>query len=414
MAAIPRDPTFDASLAFAREGYRFIPNRCRRLGSDAFETRIGLKRAVCMQGAEAAALVYSDRFTRRQAVPRPMLALLQDIGSVAGLDGAAHRHRKQMFLSLMAPDAVARLVALTEAEARRATTRWERAGEVVLLEAVEAVLCRAVSAWSGVPLSVEEAPRRAADLSAMIDGSGSLGPRYALGHVARRRTERWLARIVRGMRDGALAAPADSAAAVIVRHRELDRRPLDDRVAVVELLNVLRPTVAVARFVMWAALALHRHPAARELVASGGEDERRWFVQEVRRFYPFFPAVAARAREEFEWRGRGFSVRQWVLLGLFGTNHDERIWGDPGVFRPERFRDWDGDPFTLIPQGAGLHAETHRCPGEEITIALLALWTRMLTNELRYVVPEQDLRVDLARVPAQPASRFVIRNVRLA
>ena len=30
--------------------------------------------------------------------------------------------------------------------------------------------------------------------------------------------------------------------------------------AAVELLNVLRPTVAVDRFIVFAALALHRHP----------------------------------------------------------------------------------------------------------------------------------------------------------
>lgn len=38
----------------------------------------------------------------------------------------------------------------------------------------------------------------------------------------------------------------------------------------------------------------------------------------------------------------------------------------------------------------------------------------MLAAEMTYVVPRQDLRVDLSRVPAVPASRFVIRRVRPA
>jgi fatty-acid peroxygenase len=37
---------------------------------------------------------------------------------------------------------------------------------------------------------------------------------------------------------------------------------------------------------------------------------------------------------------------------------------------------------------------------------------RLLATEMQYDVPEQDLRIDLSRMPAIPKSRFVIRNVR--
>lgn len=36
-----------------------------------------------------------------------------------------------------------------------------------------------------------------------------------------------------------------------------------------------------------------------------------------------------------------------------------------------------------------------------------------LVNGMAYDVPEQDLRIDLSRMPAIPESRFVVRNVRL-
>jgi fatty-acid peroxygenase len=36
----------------------------------------------------------------------------------------------------------------------------------------------------------------------------------------------------------------------------------------------------------------------------------------------------------------------------------------------------------------------------------------VLTVEVRYDVPEQDLAVDWSRIPAIPAGRFVITNVR--
>ena len=110
MASIPRDRSFDSTLALLREGYDFIPSRCRRLQSDLFATRLMLRRAVCISGEDAARMFYQpDRFTRRRALPPTALRLLQDKGSVALLDGSAHRRRKAMFMSLMNPEQLQRL-----------------------------------------------------------------------------------------------------------------------------------------------------------------------------------------------------------------------------------------------------------------------------------------------------------------
>ncbi len=179
-----------------------------------------------------------------------------------------------------------------------------------------------------------------------------------------------------------------------------------------ELINVLRPVVAVARFVIFAALALHEHPECRQKLLDVGDDYLEPFVQEVRRFYPFFPFVGGRVRDEFDWRGRHFAKGRWVLLDLYGTNHDARIWGDPQVFRPDRFRRWDGSAFAFIPQGGGDYYTDHRCAGEWITIELVKRAVRLLTESMSYEVPEQDLRIELSRMPAIPKSRFVISDVR--
>lgn len=40
----------DSTLALLSEGYAFVPRRCERYGSDVFETRLMLTRAVCMMG----------------------------------------------------------------------------------------------------------------------------------------------------------------------------------------------------------------------------------------------------------------------------------------------------------------------------------------------------------------------------
>ena len=134
-------------------------------------------------------------------------------------------------------------------------------------------------------------------------------------------------------------------------------------------------------------------------------------MQEVRRLYPFFPFAAAKVKKEFEWNGYLFPEGRKVLLDLYGTNHDERIWNEPDKFYPERFIDWSGDPFTFIPQGGGDHYQNHRCAGEWITIEIMKSAVNFLVREIKYDVPVQDLSIKLSQMPAIPKSRFVINNV---
>lgn len=136
---------------------------------------------------------------------------------------------------------------------------------------------------------------------------------------------------------------------------------LSPRVAAVEVLNVLRPTVAVAVYVAFVAVALHDHPADREHIAAGDDNIVEPFVQEVRRFHPFFPFIGARVRADFEWRGHRFPAGTKTLLDFYGTNHDPRLWDEPGAFRPERFVARTMDPFELIPQDGADHHTQHRC-----------------------------------------------------
>ena len=55
------------------------------------------------------------------------------------------------------------------------------------------------------------------------------------------------------------------------------------------------------------------------------------------------------------------------------------------------------------PTGVGDVATGHRCPGELIAVELLALTLRRLSR-LGATLPDQDLEVDLRRMPTRPAS----------
>lgn len=412
MPPIPRDPSFDSTLALPLDGYAFIMKRQARLQSDLFETRLLLQKTICMSGAEAARLFYdNERFVRKGAMPRRIQLTLIGRGGVQGLDGDAHRARKRLFMALMTPESIARLLALTAAEWGRALPSWEQRRRVVLFDELQPILCRAACRWAGVPLLEEEVGRRTAEMAAMIDGAGGIGLRHWRARRARRRAEAWARTRIEAIRADRLPAEPESAAARIAAHRDPRGKLLPSQIAAVELLNIVRPIVAVARFITFAALALHEHPVERERLARD-DAYLEQFVHEVRRYYPFFPFAAARTARAFEWKGYRFPKGRRVLLDLYGTNHDPRLWPEPDVFRPERFAGWKGDPFTLIPQGGGNYYANHRCAGEQITVQLMKLAVRLLVTKIAYNVPRQDLRVRLSRIPTLPSSRFVIEGVR--
>jgi len=415
MSNLPSDPNPDSTVALLSQGYTYISRRCRHFRSDVFKTRLMFYPAVCMLGEEAARIFYEpDRFTRKRAMPPTALMLLQGLGSVQVMDGEAHRWRKRMFMSIMTPTNIRELDDLTADQWRAHIEKWQGMDEVRLLPEAQDILFRAVARWAGVPLSDQDARQWTRAFAAMVDGAGAIGPRNWRGMLLRARAERWVRSIIEDVRAGTLKVSEACALHVIAWHRDQTGKLLDSRVAAVELINILRPTVAIAWYVTFAALALHQYPECRQALAAGDDGDLERFVQEVRRFYPFFPTVGGRVQRPFDWRGHHFAKGAWVLLDIYGTNHDPRIWGDPQVFRPDRFRHWNGSPSSLIPQGGGDFDHGHRCAGEWITIALMKTAVRMLTAGMRYDVPKQDLYIDLSRMPARPESRFVIRNVRRA
>ena len=401
---------FDSSVAFWREGYTFVSRRCERLGVDAFRTRIMLEPVVCMRGREAAEIFYGpgNRFTRQRAMPTSVLRLLQDEGSVQSLDGEPHRWRKALFSTMLGPEAVDNARRMFTAALRAGYPRW-RGKEVVLHAAMREVLVRFSLAWAGVPASDVDIRLRSEELCAMVDKAGSIGPVNWWARYLRNRCETWAKGVILAYRDGELPGAEGGALAAIATHTDPRGVSLEPGIAAVELLNILRPTVAIANFIVFAVLALARHPAWRAAFAEGADDDVRPFVQEVRRVYPFFPVIAGRVRDAFDWRDHAFKSGDWVMLDLYGTNHDPEIWSDPQAFVPERFRDWAGDPFTLIPQGGGDAATSHRCPGEDLTVALTGEAVRFFSRDVDYRVPVQDMSIALNRMPALPKSGVILK-----
>jgi fatty-acid peroxygenase len=393
-----------------RDGYRFISGECDRAGSDITQVRVLGVPVVLMRGPAAARLFYSDRLQRHGASPQRLHRTLLGQGTVQGLDGERHHRRKAMFLSLLDPDRVEPLAAELARQWRHRLPSWELRQQVVLFDEVGELLCAAVCRWAGMPLPDSDISRRTRQIHALIDGPAAVGPRYWRARVARWTTQRWAAGVLNGVRTGTVPATDGSVLRTVAFHTDTDGTLLDARTAAAELLNVLRPVVAVDRFIAFAAVALQQHPQWRQRVATS-EDDLDAFVQEVRRYYPFFPAVVGKAKAGFDWHGEHVPAGRRVVLDLYGTDHHPGSWSHPEVFDPDRFTHWADDRYTLIPQGGGKHATGHRCPGEWAVLALMRTAVRILSTDMTYQLPEQDLTVRLNRLPAQPESRVRLTHI---
>jgi fatty-acid peroxygenase len=400
----------DGSFKLLLEGYAYAARRRRELDTDAFQTRLGGRRALVLGGsADAVQLFYDEtRLERQGAVPGPVRRALFGRGAVHGLDGPAHKRRKAMFLELLTPAAAAYI-------AKGAGNRWRAVlatgpvDELQLFDEAAAIHTESVRAWAGIPAAATY-PDLAADLVNIVDGFGSFGRRHLRAARSRRRANRWARALVADVRAGSLAPPEDSALSHISRHRTEDGELLTEQVAGVELLNIIRPTVAVAWLVAFAAVTLHAHPELEVVVRSGGEATLESFAQEVRRLCPFVPMLAARARQDFDWRGQPIRRGQRIVLDVYGTLHDPQLWVEPEAFDAGRFIAQPRDPDVLIPQGGG-PKDGHRCPGERIAVELVKVAVQWLTD-VSYDVPDQDLRMPLNRMPTRPRSGVVLTRLR--
>jgi fatty-acid peroxygenase len=392
----------DLAWSLLRHGYDAIAvDRTARRGADDYESRMLGRRALVVRSREGARAFYDESLVRRRgAVPPPLAWLLFGRGAIHGLDAPEHGHRKSMFLEILTPDRLPSLVEGLRAVLHERVATWP-GRDVVLHDELVRAYGRAVLEWAGVPLTGEAADARSRQLAAMVDGFGFAGPAYARAWRARSAANRWARRLVEDVRAHRLDVAPGTALEEIARSR------LPARVAGVELLNVLRPTVAVAWLGTFAALRLSQHPGLRPLLAeAGGARDRFAFAQEVRRTTPFVPALAGRVSRSAQVAGWAGRKGDRIVLDVLGIDHDPGRWPEPELFDPARFSEADPGAFDLVPQGGGSPAAGHRCPGESMTLALLEVTLRVLAP-VEYTLA--DATVDRSRIPTLPGDGLLLR-----
>lgn len=413
---IPRVRGWTHDARLLANPYRHLSALMAARDSDAIQLRLMGEPTLCIAGGEAAAFFYDNqRIRRRGAAPEPLRATLFGKGGVQGLDDFAHRHRKGMFLDMLSPPSVAALVATTRREWLAALQRWQHLETLSLYPALQTVLALAVCEWAGLPLGTADGPQRTAQLVSMFDDAArSLGG-HLRARLQRAAAEAWVRRYIEAVRAGRLVPEPHSALALAARHRDEHGRELPAQVAAVELINVLRPVVAVSLYLVFVAHALDAHAGwATRLRQRGQRQEALHFVQEVRRHYPFFPLLAGRTRADQRWRGADVPGGMRVILDVYGSNHSRRDWADPDVFLPERWRAFPMQPPpAFVPQGGAQVALGHRCPGEDVTVQLMLLALDLYLFHMRYEPDPHRPPLDFGRLPALPEGGMRIRQPRL-
>ena len=367
------------------------------------------KEVIAIYGKKAAEIFYDPQnFKREGAMPEVVLNTLFGQGGVQTLDGEEHRHRKNTFMDLMTPE---RIDAYHDILDKKMTAAFEaEQGTFDLFSLSRRVLFAAVTEWAGInldDLSEEEIDDLSKYQISMISTSFTSPGEHIKGISDRKKSEKWAQRLIKEARENPVPGKEDVALYAFAEATDLEGELLPVEVAAVELLNIIRPTLALT---VWAALMGHALFSQDDIYNELKGDFDRLqdsFIQELRRYYPFFPMLPAISLREVEVDGYTIPKDSWVALDIYGTDHDPRHIENPEIFKVDRYVDNAKDisyeeEYEMIAQGGGDFRSMHRCAGEWITLHTLRVLSDHLVNKFDFTIPDQDFEIALDQFPTYP------------
>ncbi|KAL2338229.1 hypothetical protein Fmac_012675 [Flemingia macrophylla] len=91
-----------------------------------------------------------------------------------------------------------------------------------------------------------------------------------------------------------------------------------------------------------------------------------------------------------------------AMVNMWAITHDQEVWSDPQVFKPERFVNAEkdtrvdinimGSDLRLAPFGSGRRV----CPGKALGLATVELWLAMLLQNFQWLPADSSAVVDLS------------------
>lgn len=397
------------------EGYLLLSELRKEAKAPVVKARLLNKEVIAIYGKEAAKKFYDPRnFKREGAMPKIVLKTLFGENGVQTLDGQAHEHRKTIFMDLMTPKRMEEYHRILDKNLTRKLDRQQ--GQFELFDLAKDVLFCSICEWAGIDLSQltkKEVDQLAEYQISMISSAVTNPATHIKGIDNRKKSEKWAQSLIENARINPVAGKEDVALYAFAKatddHGEL--LPID--VAAVELLNVIRPTVALTVWIALMGHALFSRPDIYQRLHAEFDQLKDSFIQEMRRYYPFFPMLPAFAIQDVEVDGYLIPKDSWVVLDLYGTNHDDRMIETPEVFRISRYLGKEkhisyDEEYDMIAQGGGEFKTMHRCAGEWITLHTLRVFSDQLVNKYQFSIPEQDWSIPMNQFPTYPKSKALL------
>lgn len=398
-----------------QQGYHMLGELRKEVNAPVVKAKIFNKEAIVIYGKEAAKVFYDPRnFKRKGAMPKIVINTLFGKKGVQTLDGAEHHHRKAIFMDLMTPERMEEYHLILDKNLANALDNQH--GQFELFDLSKQVLFTSICEWAGInlsELSYKEINQLADYQISMISGTVTSPIDHIKGVENRKKSEKWAQELIESARKNPVPGKENIALYAFAQATDLDGNLLPIEVAAVELLNIIRPTVALT---VWAALmghALFSRPDLKQQLKNNFSELQDPFIQELRRYYPFFPMLPAIALKDVEIDGYLVPKDSWVILDLYGTNHDERTIETPEAFMIKRYVGKAKDisykeEYEMIAQGGGDFRQMHRCAGEWITLHSLRVFSDRLVNYYDFSVPEQDWTIPINQFPTYPNSRVLL------
>ena len=367
------------------------------------------KEIIAMYGTDAAKKFYDPKnFKREGAMPEVVLNTLFGQDGVQTLDGEEHHHRKNIFMDLMTPERMDEYHKILDEKMTEAFEAEQ--GTFELFGLARKVLFKAITEWAGINLD-DLTDEEINDLSkyqiTMISTSFTSPVDHVKGVSDRKKSEEWAQELIKEARENPVPGKEDVALYAFAEATDLEGELLPVEVAAVELLNIIRPTLALT---VWAALMGHALFSREDIYNELKGDFDRLqdsFIQELRRYYPFFPMLPAISLREVEVDGYIIPEDSWVVLDIYGTDHDPRHIENPETFKVDRYVENARnisyeEEYAMIAQGGGDFRSMHRCAGEWITLHTLRVLSDHLVNKFDFTIPDQDFEIPLDQFPTYP------------
>lgn len=397
------------------EGYLLFSTLREEANAPVVKARLLNKEVIAVYGQEAAKKFYDpNNFKREGAMPKLVLKTLFGEEGVQTMDGQSHEHRKTIFMNLMTPKRMEDYHQIVDKNLSEKLDQQQ--GEFDLFDLSKDVLFRSICEWAGIDLS--KIPKEEVELLAdyqisMISSAVTNPATHIKGVENRKKSEKWAQSLIEDARIHPVANKEEVALYAFANATDEQGELLPINVAAVELLNVIRPTVALTVWIALMGHALFSRPDIYQRLRAEFTQLQDSFIQEMRRYYPFFPMLPAFATKDVEIDGYMIPKDSWVVLDLYGTNHDERSIESPEVFRISRYLGKEkhisyDEEYEMIAQGGGKFEAMHRCAGEWITLHTLRVFSDQLVNKYEFSVPDQDWSIPMNQFPTFPNSKALV------